>query len=58
MKVKVIILLFAIVTLFSFVLPSNDSLVINQEKAPQIEKVSTEKEPMKPFAMADKNQFD
>lgn len=58
MKVKVIIFLFAIVSLFAFVLPSNDSTVVDKEKVTPKEKVNAEKEPMKPFAMIDKNQFD
>ncbi len=57
MKVKVIIFLFAVVSLFAFVLPSGDSTSVSQEKATPKEKVGTEKEPMKPFAMVDKDQF-
>ena len=56
MKAKVIIFLFAVVSLFAFVLP-RDSTSVNQEKLTPKEKVNTEKEPMKPFAMVDKDQF-
>lgn len=57
MKSKVIIFLFAIVSLFAFVLPSSDSTVVEKEKVTIKEQVSHEKEPMKPFAMVDKDQF-
>lgn len=57
MKVKVIISLLAVVSLFAFVLPAHDSPVVSQEKVTPKEKVNTEKEPMKPFAMVDKDQF-
>lgn len=58
MKVKILLSLLVIVMLFSFVLPTNDSTPVNQEKATQQERVNVEKEPMQPFAMTDENQFD
>ena len=57
MKLKVIIFLLAIVSLFAFVIPTSDSTAVIQEKVTTQEKVNTEKEPMKPFAMVDKDQF-
>lgn len=57
MKVKVVIILLTVVSLFAFVVPASDSTAVNQEKVTPQEKVNTEKEPMKPFAMVDKDQF-
>ncbi len=58
MKIKLLFLLLVIASLFSFVLHTNDSKVEQKQHASSIEDMKGEKEPMQPFAMTDRNQFD
>ncbi|HRK53247.1 MAG TPA: hypothetical protein PK185_04985 [Cyclobacteriaceae bacterium] len=58
MKVKLLFLLLAIASLFSFVLRTNTSEVKVKKAAISNESILHEKEPMQPFAMTDRNQFD
>ncbi|MFZ1808790.1 MAG: hypothetical protein WAU36_16285 [Cyclobacteriaceae bacterium] len=58
MKLKFLFLLLTIASLFSFVLATNTSQEKVKESKVTIENLQLEKEPMQPFAMTDRNQFD
>ncbi len=58
MKLKLLFLLLIIASLFSFVLHTNTSKVKVKKHAVSTESLQHEKEPMQPFAMTDRNQFD
>ncbi|HNP08652.1 MAG TPA: hypothetical protein PKN99_13550 [Cyclobacteriaceae bacterium] len=58
MKLKLLFLLLAIASLFSFVLATNISNEKVKASKVTIENLHLEREPMQPFAMTDRNQFD
>lgn len=58
MKIKLLFLLLVIASLFSFVLRTDTSEVKVKKHAISSESILQEKEPMQPFAMTDRNQFD
>lgn len=58
MKLKLLFLLLIIASLFSFVLHTNASKVEVKKHVVSTESPKHEKEPMQPFAMTDRNQFD
>lgn len=58
MKIKLLFLLLVIASLFSFVLRTDRSEVKVKKHAISSESILQEKEPMQPFAMTDRNQFD
>ncbi|MEP2667571.1 MAG: hypothetical protein ABJH04_01180 [Cyclobacteriaceae bacterium] len=57
MKLKHLFLLFAVGSLFSFVLVTTSSEKKVKESKVTIENIKLDKEPMQPFAMTDRNQF-
>jgi hypothetical protein len=58
MKLKILFLLLAIASLFSFVLGTNTSNGKMKKSKSALENLQLEKEPMQPFALTDRNQFD
>jgi len=58
MKLKFLFLLLAIASLFSFVFGTNTSVEKVKESKVSIESLQLDKEPMQPFVLMDRNQFD
>lgn len=58
MKVKLLFLLIIIATLFSFVLPAKVTKTENKKHTSTLDHIKGDKEPMQPFVMTDRNQFD